>query len=60
MNDEITLPQAIRHMRCVAQGGSVQADFADDLEVILSALEMAQQAGADLKNQLDIARRFAA
>ena len=60
MNDEITLQQAIRHMRCVAQGGSVQADFADDLEVILSALEMARQTGADLKNQLDIARGVAA
>ena len=56
IHHDITLPQAIAHMQQIARGGKVQADFADDLDVILSALELQTALLADCKAQLDEAR----
>lgn len=56
IHNDITLPQAIAHMQQIARGGAVQADFPDDLAVILAALELQTALLADCKSQLDEAR----
>ena len=43
-------------MQQIARGGRVQADFAEDLDVILSALELQTELLEDCKAQLDEAR----
>lgn len=54
---DITLSQAISHLQWVAHGGAVQDDFADDLEVILAALDLKTQLLGDCHAQLNTARK---
>ena len=56
IHHDITLPQAIAHMQQIARGGKVQADFAEDLAVILAALDLQTELLASCKAQLDEAR----
>lgn len=56
IHHDITLPQAIAHMQQIARGGAVQTDFPDDLDVILSALDLQTELLASCKAQLDEAR----
>ena len=56
IHHDITLPQAIEHMLHIARGGRVQADFAEDLAVILAALDLQTELLASCKAQLDEAR----